>query len=316
MSADKVSTYGIDGMNFEIVPFGSYNNSFLSLKNFDEVEYAKIEPKGNGFMLSICLPRTVRNDNMIPFGLDDVDTIGEINTEIIEALNEVFFDGYDSKLVHVEICGTCETVGECKCDNIFRLLTNSLLHGTEQNKLFIIKDKEKEILPYCTGMQSRTIRNRWSLKAYDKYREMGILSERELVRLEFCLKSRQINSTLHNNTDISSVLTEPALVSLIGLYRVLFDELTEDFVEPYLNRAKAVIRETFIENNYKPKVTFLECKEIFADEVLARSLFREADQIKGLDDNSRQTIYRLRQENDWPRDTLKTIKKLHYLDDM
>lgn len=317
MSTDKISSYGIDGINFEIIPYGSYNNISLSLKNYDGVEYVKLVPKGKKFILCICLPRAVRNNNIRPYTLCDTDTIIEIRTEILEALNEIFFDGYESKLIHAEICGTCEAVGESKCDNIFRLLINSLLHETEQNKLFVITNKKNGILPYCSGMQSRTIRNRWSLKAYDKYREMGILSDRELVRIEFCIKGRQINTTLRNSIDISSVLTQSALEKLIGLYRILFDELTEDFIRPYLKKAKNVFRQAYIENKCRPTIPYLKCREIIVDDRIMRNVFSERykDRVPEKK-NTRQDIKRIKKSHGLPHDTLETIKKLHYLDEM
>lgn len=316
MNAGKIQAYGIDGMNFEIIPFGSYNNSFLSLKNFDEVEYAKLDPTRKGFMLSVCLPRAVRNDNILPYGLRDIDTINEIGEEITDALDDIFFDGYESKLTYAEICGTCGTVGKGKCDNIFRLFTNALLHNDEQNKLFVIRNKKMELVPYCSGMQSRTIKNRWKLKAYDKYREMGILSERELVRGEFCIVKRQIEKTLAENTEISSVLTQSAVESLIGLYRPLFDELMNEFVEPYLSTAKEVFRQAYIENKCRPTIPYLKCREIIVDEQIVKEVIEERYKGRGRSNKYVYQDIRRLKKYDLPYDTISTIEKLHHLDEI
>lgn len=316
MNADKIQGYGIDGMNFEIIPFGSYTNSFLSLKNFDEVEYAKLVPTRKGFMLTICLPRAVRNDNILPYGINDIDTIDEIREEITDALNDCFFDGYESKLIYAEICGTCETIGKGKCDNIFRLFNNALLHNDEQNKLFVIRNKKMELIPYCSGMQSRTIKNRWKLKAYDKYREMGILSERELVRSEFCIVKRQIEKTLSAHTDISSVFTQSALESLIGLYRPLFDELINEYVKPYLSTTKEVFRQAYMENKCRPTIPYLKCREIIVDEQIIKKVIEE--RYEGRRRSKKYIFQDIRRvkKYDLPYDTISTIEKLHHLDEI
>ncbi len=313
MSADKIPAYGVDCLKFRIVPFGSYNSSTLSIYNYDDVEYGKLEQKGNYFMLTICLPRSIRINNIIPFRFDDFDTLRETREESITLLENAFWDGYKSKLIYAEICGTCYTVGEGKCDNLFRLVTNSMLRPKQQSQLFVSEDLKKKLFPYYTGMKSWVVNDNFRVKAYDKNRQMGIKSDRELVRFEFCLTPKQIQKTLHNNTDVSSVLTQSSLEKLIGLYGELFDILENKFITPYRTITEDVFRRTFKENHYKPQSTYLMCKELIVDKEQIRNIFKEADAERGRGENSRSTILHLKKCG-LPSDTFATLEKLRSLD--
>ncbi len=307
--AEEICQQGIDGCLFEISSVEHPNfTENIYLINSKGNNYGEIRIRGRKYVLFICLPHYLREDNRKPFGKKDLPYILNLYNDVNNKLIELFGRNYSSRLIEAEVNVTEEVEGNCKAENLFRLITNATLDKKEQNKLYINKSNDNALIPYTTGIKTRTIKGLWCVKCYDKGKNLGLELEKELVRLEFVLKARKINSIFGEQTSLENILSETGIMRLSLSYKEIFTEFIDSCLKPYLNHTVNFLFNELLESN-SPTVTYARYKEIVGDQEQLRRALSKYYIAKGMKDNSRQTIYRLKNTIGLPVDTVKTIRR-------
>ena len=191
----------------------------------------------DGYLLHLCLPRVLRNDNTIPFCKEDFKHIENVLACVQTQLESLFGnDIYETMVRTAEVNATAELSNVTKTDPMLKLLATILL--TKGEKLFICATGEKTGKRYeavkclCSGQQIESIKtaqlsnSRVKLKLYDKSKEKNI-TDKGLLRIEFIYSSRGLKVARTGKT-LAEFLKPDSILSLLSWYRKDYKELLID----------------------------------------------------------------------------------------
>lgn len=299
---------GVDTCKFEVImqnnPDTSINKIFI---NNHGVEYAKLETKGKKIYFILNLPKLIRKDNVKPFTHDDFKYINGLGNTINELIQkELNTSHFNTKLVTIEVNQTNMVEPKATCHNILDLLSCAMLDKKKQ--IHVYATDNDTLRPSIDGVETYQIKHKFVMKCYNKGKKEGILTKPELLRIEFILQDRLINSIVGKRRALKEVLTEEVLQKFINAYRNIFKNIIEEFVKPYLFRVeKKLIEEMKL--THKPSAVYWHNKEIiFDEEIFARAL-KKYQEKENKSVNPSQTLRRFRETHNMPCHTLRTIKR-------
>ena len=306
---------GVDGYTFEITSKKNFSPTpKIEMKSPHGTVFGTLTAKSGYYELFVCPPRYVRDTNEVPFGVSDLKYLSEMREEIKRVLKKEFPRGYYIDFKKTEVNITDTMVGKCRCENVFGLLCDSMIHHREQNILYVTQTRESVIDREIPGFVSRTIGNQWKLKCYDKQRqldvEMGVQISEQLVRMEFILLSRKIQKMFGKDHSIDNIFSHNSVMLLINEYKVLMDNVIENYVKKHLSRVHEQLLEDLRILKSPTDVYCLRKRNIYDEKQMTKALkvyYKE----QGREDSSRQVIHSLNRKFLLPKNTLDTIRKFH-----
>lgn len=306
----KKSNAGLDGIGFELILDANHSVANLedrTLVTPDGKEYGKIEVRSGRARMYLCLPRYVRTNNVMPFGLADMGALDAIRSALKRELDSVGNRG-NCWLNSVECNLTQRVNGAATPDQVLNLLhrcyadkTNLVYEGPSKRCKF---HKEKETLIVRS-------KNYYVLKCYNKtlqQRSNGNTNvEDGLLRIEVVMQGRIIRRLFGERCNIFDVLQEQNLRKVIAEYKRIFvDDIMGKYITPGLDGIRKVLLESLMETNKLP-LTVYQHKEIIVDVELLRDAVKKWHEMWDEQDNSRQDLHRCK-KYDLPKDTIKTMQ--------
>ena len=237
---NKTTVIGLDSIEITVNQhIQAVSTEIKSTRTKTKLGY--IKPLLHGTRISLCLPRTIREDNIDPFGLLDACHLVEVVKEITEKLEELQIDTSQARVTKVEINATATLDDPAHVPAILQLLAMMFLqsgqkaflvvHG-EQDKMFQNVPLEREIMrtrPVIESIKTQRLKNgRFSLKVYNKNLESGI-EDKGLLRLEQVHNRESLNYVGVSDV-LRDFLTIENITSLVDLYKRDFRDY---FLEPY-----------------------------------------------------------------------------------
>lgn len=308
-------TQGVDGCTFEVKSKSLFKPMRdISLKSPTGNEFGVLRTRGIEYELFICPSKYIRKMNERPFGISDLSHIDDMRREIESVLKKVFPRGYYIEAKKIEVNMTDTMVGNCRCKNLFGLLCDSMLHGKDQNILYVTQSKDSLIEKEIPGYVSRTVGNQWKLKCYDKQKqlevEMGVQITEPLIRMEFILLSRKIDKLFGKQNDLSNVFSVKGVSLLLEEYKSLMENLIDNYVKRYLSDVHNQLLND-LKRFKSPTDVYCLRKELIHDKVQLQKALRAMYREENREDISSQVLYGLNQKYGLPCDTLKTLRKFH-----
>ena len=307
---------GIDGCTFTIEPKWICTPliSEIPLKNPTGDEYGNLKQIGIDYVLFVCPPKYVRQTNAIPFGISDLPYIDEMREDIKRFLKKQFSKGYYITSAKIEVNETDTMVGKCQCKDIFDLFCNALLHEKDQNIFYVTQSVDCLIKRDFNSMVSRTVGNQWKLKCYNKTKmlelEMNVELEDTAIRMEFILMSRKLHKLFGKKFSIDSIFSQSGFMLLINEYKLLMDNLIDNYVKKYLSMVHKQLLED-LRKLKSPTDVYCLWKENVHDKEQLKKILSVWYKERNMNDNSNQVLQGLNKKFELPQDTLKTIKKFH-----
>jgi len=305
----KKSKAGIDGIGLELILNAGRKESQLAdkvLVTSAGLEYGKIQIRDGKIHAYLCLPKTVRTNNVCPFGLADMGTLRVVREAVRCELASLGSNG-DCWLNNVECNLTQKVAGTATPDQVL-----NLIHRCYADKTNVVYEGPSQACRYHKEKETLIVRakNYYVLKAYNKSlqqkNEGNTDVEDGLLRIEVVMQGRIIQHLFGHRCNIFDVLQERSLKKVIGEYKRIF---TEDvmckYIIPGLDGIKSVLLESLMETNRLP-LTVYRHKEIIVDIWLLRDAVKKWHESWGEPDNSRQDLHRWKEFN-LPKDTVKTI---------
>lgn len=301
---------GIDGIEFDLnlnekqVKAGLENRP---LKTLNGTEYGRIEVKNDKVSVYLCLPKAIRENNVTPFGLTDMDALPNIRKALKRELDSIQSNG-DCSLKKIECNLTKKTSEKATPDQVLNLIhhcypdcTNIVYEGPSKGFKY---HKEKETLIIRK-------KNYYILKCYNKTLEQKNAGnndvENNLLRIEIIMQGRTIQRLFGCKCNIFDILQECNLKKVIAEYaRIFSEEVIGKHIIPGLRGIKEVLLESLMDTNELHK-TVEKNKEIIVDDFLWRVAIKKWDEMWDLQDSSRQRISDLKYLH-LPKDVIKTIE--------
>jgi len=314
----KLCIIGGDTFNFELVINGENEYKFLESKpliNSQNKEFGTVEMKKGKIYICINLPKFVRNNNIKPFSISDINMLEIINRDIEQALrkalNGIIENSTDVLAATVKSleCNITQHVSpNSTCAQVLNLINRSFHEGT--NKVYQGSSTDCK---YHKKDESVIInrKNYYILKCYDKSLEQRTSGNKEikdgLLRIEVIMQKRILKKLFSDKSTIRNILTEQGLIKIIDEYkRIFINEFVEDHIKPCLRDVTNIIFES-LKKTGSPIETIALHKELIMDMELLRTALKKWYKSKDKADYSRHAIKRL-EEHDFPKDVVKTIK--------
>lgn len=302
---------GIDGCTFEISIPGMCNIiQDRPLINSNGIQYGEIQNRKGKLALVLCLPRYERQDNIIPYRLIDAVKIELLRNDIDVALAEILkANEFNSKLKSIELNITKETHGKSTCNDVIKLMNNSFLNQTKQNKLFVTAEQGNPLKQVIDGVCTHTVRGQYILKAYNKSKKEGI-KKKEILRIELVLQNKQIKKLFGDKVSLKDILNNKSIISLLECYRDIF---INDVIEKHIKNHLNLLVERLFEDmtcTDSPTETFIRYKEVITDIKILEKAIKKWKNFRGNDDDfTRQLAFKIKTQYGVPQDVLKTIKE-------
>lgn len=186
MRKKKNNVYvGLDGLDIKVNTTKLLEQNYYIFYNKNNDEIGHLQAVKDGYLLHLCLPKVLRNDNTIPFCKEDFKHIENVLACVQTQLESLFGNAiYETMVRTVEVNATAELSNKTKTAPTLKLLATILL--TKGEKLFICATGERTGKRYeavkclCSGQQIESIKtaqlsnSRVKLKLYDKSKEQNI----------------------------------------------------------------------------------------------------------------------------------------------
>ena len=185
---------GIDGIDIKVNTTIILEKNYYAFKNKNGEEVGTLKAVKDGYLLHLCLPKVLRNDNITPFTITDFKHMESVLKYIQKQLKTIFGNEiYDTTVRTCEVNATAELSDVNKIEPMLKLLAKILL--TKGEKLFICATGEQTGKRYeavkclCSGQRIESIKtaqlsnSRVKLKLYDKSKEQNI-TDRGLLRIQ------------------------------------------------------------------------------------------------------------------------------------
>lgn len=221
-------TLGLDGLDITINTDVKLEQNHYTFKNQAGKELGNLAAVKNGYKLHLCLPKMIRNNNSIPFGVSDYKQLKNV-LEFIKNNVLNLFKGKSTKIT-IQACEVNSTVVLSRKEQtapMLKLLSHVLLIKDE--KLFIacsgeqIGKRYKAVKNLCSGQRIESIKtgqlsnSRFCFKIYDKAIEQNI-TDKGLLRIEFCYSVRGLKYAKVGRT-LETFLTPDSINALLICYR-------------------------------------------------------------------------------------------------
>lgn len=189
-----------------------------------------------GFRLSICLPKMVRANNLVPFGIMDEVCLLDLVNEISDILTNTFDVNLKmARVSTVEVNATATLHHKENINCIMNLLTLMFLqngtkifitaHGKDDeryNNVPLSQDVLRKVLQVESLKTPRLGNHRFAWKIYDKGLEQG-MQDKGILRLEQIHSKKSLEyAKIDNRLDM--FLTPENIRKLIRLYRNDFEQ--------------------------------------------------------------------------------------------
>lgn len=228
---------GLDGLDIKVNTTKVLEKNYYIFHNKNKDEIGHLQAVKDGYLLHLCLPKVLRNDNTIPFCKEDFKHIKNVLACVQTQLKSLFGnDIYETTVRTCEVNATAELSNVTKTAPMLKLLATILL--TKGEKLFICATGEQVGKRYeavkclCSGQQIESIKtaqlsnSRVKLKLYDKSKEKNI-TDRGLLRVEFIYSARGLKVARTGRT-LAEFLKPDSILSLLSYYRKDYKELLID----------------------------------------------------------------------------------------
>lgn len=156
-------TLGLDGLDITINTDVKLEQNHYTFKNQAGKELGNLAAVKNGYKLHLCLPKMIRNNNSIPFGVSDYKQLKNV-LEFIKNNVLNLFKGKSTKIT-IQACEVNSTVVLSRKEQtapMLKLLSHVLLIKDE--KLFIacsgeqIGKRYKAVKNLCSGQRIESIK--------------------------------------------------------------------------------------------------------------------------------------------------------------
>lgn len=191
---------GIDTLEVEIQATTLLHENTHIFRSANGVEIGRMKAVKNGYRLSICLPKMLREDNIEPFNLNDIKAIQKVLSMIQKELKHIFENTLlEMTVKSCEVNSTIQLSDKTKTEPLLQLLSHVLL--TKGEKLFVAYTGKRTGKRYeavrnlCNGKHIESIKtpklsnSRFCFKIYDKGFEQSI-TDKGLLRIEFVYSVR------------------------------------------------------------------------------------------------------------------------------
>lgn len=225
---------GIDGIDIKVNTTSILEENYYAFKNKNGEEIGTLKSVKDGYLLHLCLPKVLRNDNITPFTTTDFKHMESVLKYIQKQLKTIFGNEiYETVVRTCEVNATAELSDVTKTEPMLKLLAKILL--TKGEKLFICATGEQTGKRYeavkclCSGQRIESIKtaqlsnSRVKLKLYNKSKEQNI-TDRGLLRIEFIYSSRGLKVAKTGRT-LAEFLTPTSIHSLLEWYRKDYKDL-------------------------------------------------------------------------------------------
>lgn len=219
---------GIDTLEVEIQATILLHENTHIFRSANGVEIGRMKAVKNGYRLSICLPKMLREDNIEPFNVNDFKAIQKVLSMIQKELKQLF----DNTLLEMtvkscEVNSTIQLSDKTKTEPLLQLLSHVLL--TKSEKLFVAYTGKRTGKRYeavknlCNGKHIESIKtpklsnSRFCFKIYDKGVEQNI-TDKGLLRIEFVYSVRGLKQA-NTGRALKEFLTANSINSLLECYK-------------------------------------------------------------------------------------------------
>lgn len=322
---------GMDGINFKakLNIQETYCTPYEERLNQRGEKVFAIKIVNNILSVYCNLPRVIRDDNVIPFGISDYNNINFIKDFIIcnvrDYLNRYLIIVNQDELIQAlnvssaECNLTSKCINECTPSDVMKLINISRC-DFKKDTLSYQKPKQGSKYEKDYTYFGHEKANNYKLKIYDKSletnRNLNFDIEKNVLRIEIVYMRRLLSKMFSNNLNINNVFTEDGFNKLLNQYTVIFEDDIIKNIKEYLNEISKNIFEFLIsskENNFLQSLLIKYKQNILDVEILRKVLKKYSKWLHKGFDYSRQTLYRVNNKYDLPHDVIKTIKKFHDL---
>lgn len=320
---------GIDGINFGM----QLKRPSLSLltsppkATYNEYEEKIVEISiTRGKVKGFCnLPRMIRPNNVIPYGVLDLETLSEIRSQLTDFicsyLSEQINYQYNPKVLEellidqLECNITLPCVGKCTPNDVMSLI-NIAISNNHDNVLY------QRSSPICVYEKENTLlkiiqKNEYYMKIYNKsleqQRKRNNFIKDNLLRIEIVFLKRRLERFLSKRRSLNDLLTVDSLLKVFKEYSyVLCEETIRQQINPCLIFCRDKLYHALVDipSVYKTDQLLAKCHQFVVDIEVLREAIRKFDKHNSRSkDNSRQRIGKIKKKYELPQDVIKTIRQ-------
>ena len=175
---------GIDGVHCTIVLKKQELNDYhidKNLKNSDGTIYGNVKSYGENIKLRFNIPLMIRENNLIPFTMDDMDEIPYIKTKLLTDLNNIFGTKIKSIKPNAIEVNCTKLIENAKVSNMLKLIKLSYLDKMKQMASWELEGRRIYEVRNV-GLLTYLLPNEYRLKCYDKSEQLN--SRLELNEVE------------------------------------------------------------------------------------------------------------------------------------
>lgn len=173
---------GIDGVSCTIVLNKQVQDSFRidkNLKNSDGTIYGSVKSFGENIRLRFNVPLMIRENNLIPFGRDDLKHVDYIKEKLSNDLKNILGDKIKEIKPNAIEVNVTKQLQYAKVSDVLKLIKLAYLDKVKQTASWELQsDNMYEIRN--VGMLSYLLVNEYRLKCYDKTEQLKNKMENDL----------------------------------------------------------------------------------------------------------------------------------------
>lgn len=198
---------GIDGVHCTIVLKKQELNDYhidKNLKNSDGTIYGNVKSYGENIKLRFNIPLMIRENNLIPFTMDDMDEIPYIKTKLLTDLNNIFGTKIKSIKPNAIEVNCTKLIEDAKVSNMLKLIKYAYLDKMKQTATWELEGRKIYDIR-SVGMLTYLLMNEYRLKCYDKSEQLN--SRLELNDMDNLTNDLLENLSKKNSGKISGNLS-------------------------------------------------------------------------------------------------------------
>lgn len=320
---------GLDGMNLEYkISFDGIGKLYFekeALKNNAGSTIVEIDIVGGKVRVYINAVNCIRPNNVKPIGIVDAIKLELVQPQVIafikaylqKHLQSQYSDKFidDLKVVSLEVNLTLPTVSGAVPSDVIHLIDMAL------DKTVVFRKRKPN--SKCGKVNTSCLYSKpkeYRLKIYDKtceeHEKGNPLVKNNLLRIECVLIDRRLNRAFgEDKRKLKDILSKQAIEIMCKEYKKIFTEDIIPCVKEYLNNAKDTLFESLTSSDTGKEISDTICRhrELIADWKILKVALRKWYCFRGVEDRSKQMIYKYRQkELGIPDGVLQTIKSFHH----
>lgn len=318
---------GIDAMDYVYEMPNRYKDLFLkekSFKNWFDKEYATLQIYGGKMKLHVTMPMIDREDNVLPFSIQDLAHIKQTKNDLLYDLEKVFKENkidFDPRLLILRSleCGiTIKVEKGATPSDVLSIIdisiddeTNISFHRSSKKKRY---DQEKETVYAPFKYKNIDFKAKSYNKSLEQRKKGNFGVEDGLLRIELIFMKQAVSMIFGDVITLDEVLEKRNLLKVINEYKVLFrDIVVGKYISSFTEYAIRTMSETL------KSASLMECIAKHSNLILDRELVREAMISNYIDEgcshtrairNADKRICDLKDKDIvFPQNALKTIEK-------